>query len=874
VIQDSGIITTIAGGGTDSSSTGILATKAAFNGTDGVFVDKKGDVYLSEGNRVRKVDTSGIITTIAGTGQAGFSGDGGPATAAEINGAFGIYVDAIGNVYIGSGQDYRIRKVNTNGIISTIAGNGVFGESGNGGPSTAASIGIPQCITGDAAGNIYFADDNVVWEINTAGIINIIAGEGTGTYLGGYSGDGGPAIEAELGSPTSVSIDAEGNIYISSDYPYNVIRKINTAGIISTVAGSSAAADANMGGGDSGDGGPATAAVFNDIEGAFADSAGNIFIADERISANIPGPGNNKIRKVNTAGIISTVAGDGIAGFSGDSSFATNAELNQPWAVTSDKYGDIYIADAANNRIRKVTPVKDFNCTVVTPTISLTSNLNSAIYSGHKVTFTATSTNGGTNPIYLFKVNSDTVQNSSSNTYTTSTLNNGDEISCTLISNAPCATSSIVTSNILSANAGIITTIAGGGTDTTSNGILATKAAFSQTTGVFVDKKGNVYIASQGGGQFSGRSEIRKVNTAGIITTIAGTGQPGYGGDGGPATAAQINNPYGIYADAIGNVYIGDENNFRIRKVDTAGIITTIAGNGTLGYSGDGGQATAAVIGYAQGITGDTAGNIYFIDIIYGVVRKINKEGIISTIGGNGTNTNMYIGDGGLATAAQLGSLTSVSLDGEGNIYIGEDYPNIVTKINKSGIINLVVGVNSNASYPAGPTGDSGDGGPATVALFNDLECAFADSAGNIFIADENPNSTGNNKIRKVNTSGIISTIAGNGTLGFSGDSSFATNAQLNTPWAVITDQYGNIYIADLGNGRIRKVTIPTYTVKAGNWSDPTVWSKGTVPDAFTQVTINNSITVDINASAYSVNLQNNNLLKINPGLNLNIIGH
>jgi hypothetical protein len=523
--------------------------------------------------------------------------------------------------------------------------------------------------------------------------------------------------------------------------------------------------------------------------------------------------------------------------------------------------------------------VSDTGCTASNSGIAVTQPAASVILTGdpnyvagRTFSFIAIPTFGGTSPTYSFAVNNNPVQNSSSNIYKTGTLNINDKISCTLTSNYPCGSVLTALSNTITMTTGIgvITTVAGGGTDTTDNGIPATKAAFYQPQGLFVDKGDNIYIADANG------YRVRKVDTSGIITTIAGNGQGGPigggGGDGGLATAATLGIPDGVYVDTTGNVYIATFLEYRIRKVNTNGIITTFAGNGNQGYSGDGGQATSASIGWMQGIGGDDSGNIYLPDIFNAVVRKINKEGIISTIAG--TAVEGYSGDNGLATEAELGEPNSVSLDRAGNIYIGDDYPNnVVRKINTSGIITTVAGSgNTNDSYFSGE--DSGDGGPATAAFFNDIECAFADSSGNIYIADESPNPTGNNKIRKVSISDTISSVAGIGFRGFSRDTIFSTNSELNSPETVITDKYGDIYVADWGNARIRKITIPAYTIKAGNWSDPTVWSKGKVPDAFTQVTIDNPVTIDIHASAYSIFLQKSNLLTIKSNASLNIIGH
>jgi hypothetical protein len=413
---------------------------------------------------------------------------------------------------------------------------------------------------------------------------------------------------------------------------------------------------------------------------------------------------------------------------------------------------------------------------------------------------------------------------------------------------------------------GVVTTIAGGGEDGTGSSIPAKTAKLTQPVGIYVSNNGNKYIADGIG------HKVYKVDETGILTCIAGTGVAGYSGDNGLATAGQINNPYGIYADAEENIYIGTIGDFRIRKVNKDGIISTVAGTGIKGYSGDGGLASAASVGYTQGITGDAAGNIYFTELAYGVLRKINPAGIITTIAGTGSSG--YSGDGGPATSAQLGSPVSVSLDAVGNIYIGDDIPNCVRKINTLGVISTVAGwgtdLNGDGKIDITDVvqGDSGDGGPATSALFKDIECAIADAAGNIYIVD-----AGSSKIRKVNTAGIINTIAGTGAAGFSGDSVLAGKALFNKPWAISRDQYGDLYVADTRNFLIRKMTVPTTTTGSGNWSEPTLWSKGKLPDAATIVFVNQPVTLNVNAAIWMLDLKTQNL-NINPGIKLDVLGH
>jgi hypothetical protein len=343
-------INTLAGKGAGGySGDGGPATAAELKSPADGFPDASGNIYIADelNNRVRIVNTAGIISTFAGNGIMGFSGDNGPATGAELYYPTDVSTDGSGNVYIKDFENNRVRKINNAGIISTIAGNGIAGYSGDGGPATAAEINFSWSMYSDDSGNIYIAEgtNNRIRKVNTAGIINTIAGTGTA----GYSGDGGPATAAKLNNPTGVYSDISGNVYIAEYQGYR-IRMVNTAGIISTIAGTGAA-------GYSGDGGPATAAKLDWPDGVCSDSLGNIYIADYA---------GNRIRMVNTNGIINTIAGNGTGGYSGDGGPATGAELYNPTRVHIAPSGNIYIADWANNRIRTLA----LTCTLTVTTCS------------------------------------------------------------------------------------------------------------------------------------------------------------------------------------------------------------------------------------------------------------------------------------------------------------------------------------------------------------------------------------------------------------------------------------------------------------------------------------------------------------------------
>lgn len=375
-----------------------------------------------------------------------------------------------------------------------------------------------------------------------------------------------------------------------------------------------------------------------------------------------------------------------------------------------------------------------------------------------------------------------------------------------------------------------ITTIAGGGTILT-DGIPATSANFNPPGLGAFDEIGNYY--------FVHRDRVRMIDAMGIIHTVAGTTVAGFTGDGGPATAARLNYPYGIAFDKLGNMYIADNLNHRIRRVDgITHVITTVAGNGVPTYSGDGGPATAASLYYPTNVCTDTNRNVYLIDQLGARIRKIDTFGIINTFAGTGTPG--YTGDGGLATAADIGVGPGMCIDPFENIYLAAG--NNVRKINIStGVITTFAG-NGTAAYV-------GDGIPATAAQFNAYELG-SDGAGNIYIADN-----GNDRVYMIGTDLIFRLIAGNGAYGFSGDGGPATAAQLFNPEGAVGDKCGNVYIADAQNRRIRKVTFNatiTPTISVTSVSSALIGSTVTVNVAVTGIGGTYSIKWFKNTSLFS----------------------
>jgi len=361
----------------------------------------------------------------------------------------------------------------------------------------------------------------------------------------------------------------------------------------------------------------------------------------------------------------------------------------------------------------------------------------------------------------------------------------------------------------------------------------ATSAKLYGPNAVAVDANGVMYIAD------TENSVVRKVDIYGNITTIAGNGTSGYYGDNGPATKAMIYLAYGVSLDAAGNVYIADNLNYVIRKVNmVSGIITTVAGNGGHGYSGDGGLAIHASLFEPQAVFIDSVGNMYIADTGNSVIRMVNTTGYIKTVAGNGNND--YTGDGGQAKKAALYNPFGVSVDSNGNIYIADTFNNRVRKVNGSGIITTIAGNGSNLY--------TGNGGPANQSTVDSPGGTFADSYGNVYIADSN-----NCVIRLINAStGIISTVVGNGGCGYTGNGGLATKAQLAFPGGVFVTPDGVIYVADSNNNVIQKVSYTLPPTGTGSTSGSATTATGSATTATGSTTLagpTSSITVSTEKS-------------------------
>jgi len=621
-------ITTVAGGGPLIPA----APRSVSLGqpTAGIAADSAGNLYIPAAtySQVYKITPAGQLTILAGTGALGFTGDGGPATSAELSQPAAVAVDTAGNVYIADSAVIRKVDVST-GKISTVAGGNGWGYSGDGGPATSAQLYGPNALAVDLHGNIYLVDSqhNVIRKIAAAtGVINTIAGNGTR----GYSGDGGPATLAQLQYPVGVAVDSTGNLYIA-DFVNKVVRKVVVStGIISTVAG---------GGTLFTDGIPATTAAFGSVSGVALDAGGNIYVPD-----------SNKIREiVARTGLITTVAGSTGYGYSGDGGPATLALLGAPWGVALDSNRNIYIVDYLNTVIRKVDGTTGIISTVAG---------NQKVYSG----------DGGPAHAAQFATVAGVAVANLGDIYISDNL--GQVV------------------RKVEAASGNITTFAGSGTAGNSgDGGPATSARIGDPRGLAVDHSGNLYIVDRANNVVRGVQ-----TSTGNIATLAGNGAAGYSGNGGWATSAQLNQPTDAAVDSAGNVFIADNANHVVREVmASTGIIKTVAGNGTAGYTGDGQLATLAKLNTPSSIAVDAANNLYIADFVANVVREVvASSGLIKTVAGNGTKGIM--GDGGPATNASLYAPVGLAIDPVGDIFFGDAAGLLIREVTPDGIIQTVAG--------------------------------------------------------------------------------------------------------------------------------------------------------------------------------------
>lgn len=719
-----------------------------------------------------------ITSTIAGGGSPD-----GVSAQLPLHTAWKLRIDPAGTMYIATA--FHIAKVIKDGTYATIAGNGTFGWRVNNAdtPEVSTSISLSNtsfCV--DATGDVYISDtyNGRIRKVTRDGTIRTIAG----SALQGYAGDGGVAANAGLASPSAIEMSSSGELYFVDQ---GSVRKIDRFGIITTIMkglfntdisdSAALAIDSNNtvyvadyskhrvskvvngalvrvagteSSGFGGDGGMALNAALNSPASIAVDTFGNLYIADTA---------NHRIRKVTSDGRIVTIAGNGRAGASGDSGPATLAMIDSPISLAFDPAGNLLFVEAVSGRIRKIST----DGTISSSTVPVESP-----YRGDGEIATNVSLYRPMNPTFDTEGNLYFIEFSSVRKVTPD---------------------------------GRIRTVAGNGKhgEFSGDGRIATEVSLSDPAYLAVDGAGALYVAERGS------QRVRKIAANGIISTVAGGGVQSVvstpsgvvvtNGDGGLATKAYLDYPSSLVLDKAGNLYIGGSR--RIRKVDTAGVISTIAGTGAWGSIGDGGPAVAAQVTSVEGMTVDSKGNIFFVDAMGPKIRKVTTDGTIHTVAGNGTFGSANSGIGGttgLATAAYLNRVSgSLAIDSVGNLYFTDR--DALRKVTPDGFISVVAGT--------GAWGFHGDGGPPSGARVNEPDGVAIDASGDVYFAD-----TSNNRIRKISHRGG----ANHSDMWWGGSSENGWGMSIQQ--RASGTQFNTLYVYDSA-GQAR-----WYVMPGGEWSD------------------------------------------------------
>ena len=642
-VEPGGVLSVLAGNGLKRlAGMGGLARAASVGEPRAVAIDREGNVYIASEfvHAILKVDPSGTVTALASG--FGFAGDGGPANRAQLSHPTCIAVDGQGNVYfcnVGEGSQHRIRRIDTGGIITTVAGGSQIGSSGDGGPATSATLSFPRGIAVDAQGNLYIAESNRVRRVSN-GVITTYAGGGENATANGI-----PAVQASLNGPFGLTFDSVGNLLIAEEFGHR-IRRVTPAGIISTVAG--------RGMNDfAGDGDVALNASFSSPSGVAVDSAG-VLIADRD---------NYRVRRVLPTGIVQTVAGRGA--FFGDQGAAVTARLIGPVGIAVNSAGALYIADTESRRIRRVSPGGEI--TTLIGTGRTTFSLDNSPAASASIQGAVAVAVDATNNVYF-------------NDYSRIR-----RVSPT----------------------GVLSTFAGNGNANFSGDGGSALNAGLTASGMAFDRAGNLYVVD------SFNARIRRITPAGIITTIGGSGQRGFSGDNGPARNAAIDPTQGIAVDAAGNVYFSEYQNQRVRRIGIDGVITTFAGNGRGGSSGDGGPANAANVGAPTGLAFDSAGNLFIASAGCNCVRRVSPSAIITRYAGN---RHGFGGDGGSAVNAAFNFLNGLAIDSRDNLFVA-DFGNQRVRLIQAGVSPSIVLSQKGLTYRA--VAGAPAPAPQTLAVVN-----------------------------------------------------------------------------------------------------------------------------------------------------------
>lgn len=660
------------------------------------------------------------FTTLAGDALSGIAD--GTGSAAGFDNPRGVATDGSGNVYVADTLSYTIRKVTPGGLVTTLAGEA--GESGStDGTGSAARFAFPVAVAADGTGNVYVTDNHTIRKITPAGVVTTLAG------MPGISGSAdGAGSAARFSFLSGVAVDGSGTLYVA-DTDNCTVRKITSSGIVTTYAGTVP----NSGFGSNGSpgfvDGTGSLARFTFPGGVAVDASGNVFVADTQ---------NHSVRKIAPGGIVTTLAG--IGGFMGEGSSdgpGSTARFSYPNSVAVDGAGNVYVADVGNFTIRKIMPdgvVTTFAGTAGSRGLVDSTGSNARFYSPNGVAV------GGSDTVYV-----------------------ADSVNSAIRKITPAAQ---------------VTTLAGGGSGGrgTADGV-GSAARFNQPTDVAADGYGNLYVAD------SNNATIRKITSAGEVTTLAGSAG-NIGSVDGTGSAALFHTPKGLAVDGSGNVFVADFDNSTIRKITAAGIVTTFAGAANIAGTIDA-TGSAARFDHPSHVAVDSAGNVYVADTNNHTIRKITSAGAVTTFAGKAGYAGSVDGTG---SAARFSFPSGVAVNAAGIVYVTDDVT--VRKITSSGVVTTIAGV-----FQIQGTAD----GTGSAALFSFPDGVAVDQSGNIYVAD-----VYSDTIRKITSAGVVTTLGGRANSDGSTDGT-GSAARFSWPSGVAVDVSGNLYIADYFNHTIRK---------------------------------------------------------------------
>ena len=723
-----------------------MGSAAQFNNPNGGQLDLKGNIYVADtGNhRIRKITPEGLAITVAGTGIPGYLD--GLAREAMFNQPIGVCVDSDGAIYVADTGNNRIRKITSDGNVSTIAGSGLAGHKD--GSGTSAWFNFPNDLAVDSAGILYVSEFNnhSIRKINRNGGVSTWIGNGTEGYSDGIG------QSAKLNRPGGIFLDEGRNLYIA-EWGGQRIRKANKDGMVNTIAGTGVAGYLD---------GNANTAKFYNPDGIAVDAIGYVYVADN---------GNHAIRRISPTGWVETVAGSGTAGYmEGD---GAKAQFANPSGIGLDFYGSLYVSDFWNHRLRKIE---------ITRPASIGRQPQSQIAcTGSNVLLSVTVV--GTPPLtYQWQKDGFNLPGLHTNTLQLTKIRPKDAgdyqvivsnfLGMAISQKAQIAVTGMV---YFITNEVWVKTLAGNDNPGYANG-TGSQAQFTNPDGGYTDSMGNIYVADV-------RNHcIRKVNADGIVIKLAGTGSPGFLD--GPVDQAMFSFPLGICTDDKGNIYVADTGNNRIRKITADGHVSTVAGNGQAGYHD--GAGSDAQFNFPNDIAIDKEGSLFVCELNNHTIRKISSNGIVITWVGNGFSG--YVN--GPRLNARLNQPSGICLDKEGNLFIAERAGHRIRKV------TLLENVTSFAG-----TGKAGYlDGNAGFAQFRYPSGLFVDLQGYVYIAD-----SGNHVIRRISPNNWVETVAGAGVAGFAdGEGSEALFA---SPSGIGLDGKGNLYVTDYLNFRIRTIT-------------------------------------------------------------------